>query len=664
MRKITLLIISVLYLFTPSILEAQSCGVAAVYGGGPIYLHDTTTIPELRASGFTTVVVWTIHINTAGDLNFNAEFLAVSNGQYVGHSVHPNFPVNMALLKTQPTSINRIEFGLSASGSSTFANIKTIITAQGTGPTSILYKNFKALKDSIPSVDAINFDDESTYNVASSVQFSVMLADLGYKVTLCPYTNSTYWTSVASQTNTQRPGTVDAIFLQCYSGGAANSPCSGWSFSGIPIYPGLWDSNKTPAQVQTKMAAWKTQCGIKGGFMWLYDDFYGTTKTAQYAAAVTITTAPNISAMTTTTCSGVGFTTTPVNGVNGTVPTGTTYSWTAPTVTNIIGGVADTGSTIKGTLIDTSFSVATAIYTVTPTANGCSGNPFTYTVNINPAYSSLNNLSVCHGDSIVVGTHTYNTTGIYIDSLKTISGCDSIITTNLNINQIPIILANNDTICFGKNATLTASGALTYAWWANGIAVSDSNIINVSPVLTTTYYIIGTDTNACFGKDSAIVMVNPLPPTPVISLNGNTLTSSATTGNQWYNLATGVLNNDTSQTFTTQQIGDYYVIVTLNDGCSSDTSNVIHYDNTGINTIADKIVLSVYPNPVKEILTIETNTYNINQRFEITTLIGQTVYTSTINNKAIVNTSAFANGVYILKIFTDKETVVKKFVKE
>jgi PKD-like domain/Secretion system C-terminal sorting domain/Ig-like domain CHU_C associated len=655
---------SVLYFFTLSKLEAQSCGVAAVYGGGPIYLHDTTTIPELRASGFTTVVVWTIHINTAGDLNFNAEFLAVSNGQYVGHSVHPNFPANMALLKTQPTSVNRIEFGLSASGSSTFANIKTIITAQGTGPTSILYKNFKALKDSIPSVDAINFDDESTYNVASSVQFSVMLADLGYKVTLCPYTSSSYWTSVATQTNTQRPGTVDAIFLQCYSGGSFNSPCSGWNFGSIPIYPGLWDSNNTPAQIHTKMTSWKTQCGIKGGFMWLYDDFYGTTKTAQYAAAVTLTTAPNISAMSTTTCSGVGFTATPVNGVNGTVPTGTTYSWSAPTGINISGGVADTGSVIKGTLKDTSNSLATAIYTITPTANGCSGNPFTYTVNVHPAYNSLSNLSVCHGDSIVVGTHIYNTSGIYIDSLKTTSGCDSIITTNLFVNPIPIVLANNDTICFGKNATLTASGASTYVWLADGIVVSDSNTINVSPVLTTTYYIIGKDTNACVGNDSAIVTVNPLPATPVISLSGNTLTSNANTGNQWYNLATGVLNNDTSQTFMPQQIGDYYVIVTLNDGCSSDTSNVIHYDNTGINNIANKIVLSVYPNPVKELLTIQTNAYNSNQRFEITTLIGQTVYTSTINNKAIVNTSAFANGVYILKIFTEKETEVRKFVKE
>ncbi len=73
--------------------------------------------------------------------------------------------------------------------------------------------------------------------------------------------------------------------------------------------------------------------------------------------------------------------------------------------------------------------------------------------------------------------------------------------------------------------------------------------------------------------------------------------------------------------------------------------------------------ISIYPNPTKEILTIETN-LNTQQKLEIINLIGQTVYTNSINKKATVNTSAFAKGVYILKLSSDKETVVRKFVKE
>ena len=45
-------------------------------------------------------------------------------------------------------------------------------------------------------------------------------------------------------------------------------------------------------------------------------------------------------------------------------------------------------------------------------------------------------------------------------------------------------------------------------------------------------------------------------------------------------------------------------------------------------------------------------------------MVGETVYTSYINKKATINTSTFPSGVYILKLYTDKETVVRKFVKE
>src|SRR5262249_55162615 len=59
----------------------------------------------------------------------------------------------------------------------------------------------------------------------------------------------------------------------------------------VPVFPGLWDTNKTPPQVQSQMQAWKTQCGITGGFLWLYDDIAGKTYNGQnsslaYASAI------------------------------------------------------------------------------------------------------------------------------------------------------------------------------------------------------------------------------------------------------------------------------------------------------------------------------------------------------------------------------------------
>ena len=73
--------------------------------------------------------------------------------------------------------------------------------------------------------------------------------------------------------------------------------------------------------------------------------------------------------------------------------------------------------------------------------------------------------------------------------------------------------------------------------------------------------------------------------------------------------------------------------------------------------------LNIYPNPFKDELTVET-TSTKEQKLEIFNLIGQTIYTSVMTKKTVVKTGAFAGGVYFIKLSTDKETVVKKFVKE
>ena len=113
-----------------------------------------------------------------------------------------------------------------------------------------------------------------------------MLGQLGYHVAPDAFDNSSYWKNVVTQINTQLPGTVDGVHLQAYAGGSGNNPCVGWDFGDVPVWPGLWDLNDTPSQVQSIMSGWNTQCGINGGFMWLYDDFVGNGLAAQYASAI------------------------------------------------------------------------------------------------------------------------------------------------------------------------------------------------------------------------------------------------------------------------------------------------------------------------------------------------------------------------------------------
>jgi len=259
-------------------------GFTGIFGGGPLYINATNNITEIKNSGFTEVIVWNIEVKSNGDLNFNGEFPLVSNGVYIGGQLHPDFAGNMAVLKQG--TVKRVTFSIGSSNVGDWQNVTALVNAQGTGMDSILYKNFAALKAAIPALDALDFDDENSYDTPTTVAFGVMLGGLGYRVNPDPFTNNSYWINVVAQINAQLPGTVDGVHLQAYAGGAGNNPCVGWDFGDVPVWPGLWDRDDTPSQVQSIMSGWHNQCEINGGFMWLYDDFVGNGLAVQYAAAI------------------------------------------------------------------------------------------------------------------------------------------------------------------------------------------------------------------------------------------------------------------------------------------------------------------------------------------------------------------------------------------
>lgn len=300
-------------------------GYTGIFGGGPFYKNSAMNITEIENSGFTEAIVWSVEVSSVGDLNFNGEFPLTSAGAYVGNQTWPLFPAQMAQLKEG--TVKRVTFSVGSSNFGDWENITALVQSQGTGPNSILYKDFAALKAAIPALDAIDFDDENSYNNPTTVQFAVMLGNLGYHVEPDPYTNNSYWTTLVSDINTQLPGTVDGIHLQAYAGGAGNNPCSGWNFGTVPVFPGLWDANDTPSQVETIMSGWHSQCGIIGGFMWLYDDFVGTGLAAQYANAINVAvgdpgfvlSGPSIVFLNQSGSAGALITITDENGFNGTV---------------------------------------------------------------------------------------------------------------------------------------------------------------------------------------------------------------------------------------------------------------------------------------------------------------------------------------------------------
>ncbi|MCA6467950.1 MAG: hypothetical protein IM552_08095, partial [Chitinophagaceae bacterium] len=129
---------------------------------------------------------------------------------------------------------------------------------------------------------------------------------------------------------------------------------------------------------------------------------------------VTVDPKPSVTPMSTVVCSGVGFVVSPVDGTNGLVPVGTSYRWNQPSVSNasLTGGISQSGASVFGTLTNQTNFQQTATYLVIPSFGACSGltqsgNPFTVTVNVNPA-AIINtiNTTVCSGQPFQVSPTT------------------------------------------------------------------------------------------------------------------------------------------------------------------------------------------------------------------------------------------------------------------
>jgi len=396
---------------------AQTTGYTGIFGGGPFYKNAAANITEIENSGFTEAIVWSVEVSSTGDLNFNGEFPLTSNGVYVGAQTYPNFASDMAQLKQG--TVKRVTFSVGSSNYGDWENIKALVNSQGTGPTSILYKDFQALKTAIPALDAIDFDDENSFDEPSTVAFGVMLGNLGLKSIPDAFDNNTYWESVVSEINTELPGTVDGVHLQAYAGGAGNNPCVGWNFGTVPVWPGLWDQNDTPSQVQSIMSGWNSQCGINGGFLWLYDDIVGTGLAAQYATAInnavggkafTLTGPSQIFLDQSSTASGT-ITITDVNGFTGKV------SLTVSKLpTGVLAKVQGTGNQQK-ILLQANANAVTGISTIAVT--GTSGT-YSQTLSITLAVSAAIG-STGKGTPVNLSP-VFNLYGIYTDGTSYSTG--------------------------------------------------------------------------------------------------------------------------------------------------------------------------------------------------------------------------------------------------
>jgi hypothetical protein len=251
--------------------------------------------------------------------------------------------------------------------------------------------------------------------------------------------------------------------------------------------------------------------------------------------AITVNPAPFINNMTGTSCSGGAFTVTPVNVTNGIVPSGTTYSWSAPVVTgSMTGGATGSGAaSITGTLINPTATTQTATYTVTPVKGSCTGATFTVTVSVN-------------------GNISLSASGVD-------ANCNGGSTGSIN---------------------LTVSGgtpSYTYAWTATGGFTASTQ--NLSALAAKTYNLTVTDSHAlhCTATTSATVAQ---PTAMVLTLS---ITNAACNGSLTGEIAIGVTGGTGTKTFlwndgssaqnrTLLPAGTYSVTVTDANRCTATSS--------------------------------------------------------------------------------------------
>ena len=314
----------------------------------------------------------------------------------------------------------------------------------------------------------------------------------------------------------------------------------------------------------------------------------------------------------------------------------------------------------------------------------------TTNLTVYPVYDEEQELTICYGTSVTVGDNTYDASGTYEDVLETIHGCDSIVTTVLTVEP-PITHEQEIDLCFGEvyeigTSTYTESG--TYEDTLSTDSGCDSIVTTIlfieDEILTeqditlcagetltvgeSTYSESGEYEDiltAISGCDSTVITNLVILPAIAISiefLDEITLqggdTEIETTTFQWITCEPfEEIDGATEQTYTATENGEYAVIIT--DGECIDTSDCVTVNSVGINT-NEPINFVIYPNPNNGQFTIDVPSAN---GFQLTIMdnLGAVVYAAPLTkNKTFINLDHLAKGIYFVQLSNGENRVIKK----
>ena len=262
-----------------------------------------------------------------------------------------------------------------------------------------------------------------------------------------------------------------------------------------------------------------------------------------------------------------------------------------------------------------------------------------------PTVNTSQNVNICNGETLTVGNNTYTTSGTYTDTLLTTLGCDSIITTNLSV-VAGFEITQNVNICYGESYSI-----------GNSVYTTPGNYADTLQMTT------GTCDSIVYTNLNIVPPINTS-----LDVNDNTIQSNQNNAYyQWVdcnnNYQPFLINTANQQEITINQTGNYAVIINVS-GCI-DTSACVYVNFVGLTDNYDVLNnVKVYPNPAQNYLNIQLN-QTTPFAIQIIDISGKILYQSNLTSEqTTVNISNYKKGLYFIKITTNKQTLIKQFVKQ
>ena len=151
-------------------------------------------------------------------------------------------------------------------------------------------------------------------------------------------------------------------------------------------------------------------------------------------------------------------------------------------------------------LLNGTYQKFSGIYTYKKSdVSGCDSTIQTI-LTVNPVYTNTNAILICEGETISVGKHVYSVTGIYQDKFSSNLHCDSIVNTNLTVQENPKPWLGNDTvICPRDFINLSPGNSFSRYEWSDG-SIAEKLMIQKPGI-----YSVKVFKGTCSGSDTIFI---------------------------------------------------------------------------------------------------------------------------------------------------------------